>query len=162
MTRTPETLVPGSGSLDGATHRFPVRVYYENTDAAGIVYHSEYLKFAERARTEWLRLMGVDHGDLREHHGIAFAVRGCTCDFRAPARLDDLLIVVTRLVAAGGASLELTQDVTRDGTVLVAMTFRLACMGLADGRAARLPRGLRHALRETLAAYPETPSSSSL
>ncbi|MCC2664562.1 MAG: ybgC, partial [Geminicoccaceae bacterium] len=99
--------ISGSGSIAGGVHRLPLRVYYEDTDAAGIVYHAAYLEFAERARTEMLRCLGLDHGGLRDRFGLAFAVRRCVIDYLAPARLDDLLIVSTRLLRRGGASLEL-------------------------------------------------------
>ncbi len=88
---------PREGSLQGDAHRFPVRVYYEDTDAAGIVYYANYLKFIERARTEMMRLYGVEHEKARQSGGAAFIVRRCEIDYRAPARLDDELVVETRL-----------------------------------------------------------------
>jgi acyl-CoA thioester hydrolase len=128
-----------SGVIERGAHRLPVRVYYEDTDAGGIVYHANHLKFAERARTEMLRCLGLDHQTLRARFKLAFAVRRCVADFRAPARLDDLLEVETRLVRAGGASLDLTQEI-RNGTRLLArLELRLAVLD-AGLRAARLPR----------------------
>lgn len=119
-------------------YRMPVRVYYEDTDAAGIVYYANYLRFVERARTEMVRAIGVDHQTLLSDHGIAFAVRRCTADYRRPARLDDLLEVESRLTRLGGASMEMDQVVRRDGTTLVDCKLKLAVMTL-DGRPARLP-----------------------
>jgi acyl-CoA thioester hydrolase len=133
------------GVIEGGVHRWPVRVYYEDTDAGGIVYYANHLKFAERARTEMLRCLGLDHRILRARFGLAFAVRRCVADFCAPARLDDLLEVETRAVRLGGASLDLTQDI-RDGTrVLAHLELRLAVLD-ARLRAARMPQELRTAL----------------
>ena len=123
-------------------HMFPVRVYYEDTDAGGVVYHASYLRFAERARTEMLRGLGFDHAALRDRHGLAFAVRRCEAEFVRPARLDDLLEVRTRPGPVSGAAFWLVQDVVRGGDVLVAMRLRLVCVR-ASGRAARLPAALR-------------------
>jgi len=123
-------------------HRFPVRVYYEDTDAGGIVYHSAYLRFAERGRTEWLRELGFDHSGLRETTGAGFAVARAEIDYVRPALLDDLLEVETRIVKAGGASTWLEQDVLRDGEPIVRMVLRLAFMG-GDGKPHRIPDQLR-------------------
>ncbi len=96
-------------------HVFPVRVYYEDTDTAGIVYYANYLKFAERARTEMLRAAGIEQRVLAEETGVAFAVRSCSADYLAPARLDDLLEIRTRVAGLQGATIEMEQSVTRDG-----------------------------------------------
>ena len=137
----PDTLPP-SGTFDGALHRFPVRIYFEDTDAAGIVYYANYLKFAERARTEMLRRMGADHSGLMGDTGAAFAVRHLSADYRRPARLDDALHVVTRIDSVGGATLAVEQTVERDGEPLVVLTMKLAFM-TAGGRPARLPDAVR-------------------
>ncbi len=127
--------------MSAAVHRHPVRVYYEDTDAAGIVYYANYLKFAERARTEWLRDLGYDHRTLAERHGVRFAVRACRIDYRRPARLDDLLQVETRVRALTGARLVLDQTVLRDGEPLCAMEIVL--VALDDGlRPVRIERAL--------------------
>lgn len=131
----------------------PVRVYYEDTDAAGIVYYANYLKFAERARTESLRALGINQGQVLEETGVAFAVRRAAVDYRRPARLDDLLQVRTRLTAMGGATLEMDQEVVRDGAVLVALSFTLAAMSVT-GRAARIPPAVRALLSDRLASPP--------
>ena len=98
-----------SGHIDGGEHVLPVRVYYEDTDAAGIVYYANYLKYAERARTELLRLAGIRQSDVSREHGMAFAVCDCQVDYQSPARLDDLVEVRSRLVALRAASVEAEQ-----------------------------------------------------
>jgi acyl-CoA thioester hydrolase len=126
------------GSIEAGVHRIRIRVYYEDTDAAGIVYHAAYLEFAERARTEMLRCLGLDHRTLRARFGLVFTVRRCAIDYRAPARLDDLLEVATRLVRLSGASLELEQRVLCQGRLLAGLDLRLALLD-PDLRVARVP-----------------------
>ncbi len=137
------------GRLEGGRHLLPIRVYYEDTDASGIVYHANYLRFAERARTEMLRLIGIDQSRLRAEQGLAFAVRDCSIDFRRPARLDDLLEVRTRLLELTAATLRAEQLLWRGADLLVRIAVRVACVNL-EGRAARLPRTLREALEPYL------------
>jgi len=124
--------------------RFPVRVYYEDTDAGGVVYHANYLRFAERARTEFLRAAGIEQREMRERDGLGFVVRRCTIDFRASAHLDDRLDVVTRITGLRGAALEAVQEVMRDGETepLVVLDLVIACVN-ARGRPARLPQRVR-------------------
>ena len=138
-----------AASSPATVHRFAVRVYYEDTDAAGIVYYANYLKFAERARSEWLREIGSDEVKAMKASGLLFVVRRCEIDYRQPARLDDLLEVETRLVGAAGATLDLDQIVRRDGATLVEMRVKLACINAA-GRPARLPAALRAAFDDHL------------
>ena len=126
-------------------HIFPVRVYYEDTDAGGVVYHSNYLRFAERARTELLREHGVDHTSLMADSGLMFAVRRCEAEYVKPARLDDALEIRTRCIEASGASFWLEQLVQRAGETLVEMKLRLVCLKV-DGRPARIPETLRSML----------------
>lgn len=140
-----------SGSIEDGVHRLPVRVYYEDTDAAGIVYHADYLKFAERGRTEMLRCLGLDHGGLRDRYGLAFAVRRCVIDYHAPARLDDHLMVATRLVRLRGATIDLEQRIWRGDRLLVALDVRLALLGRSL-RPVRLPSALLAPLRAFKAA----------
>ena len=131
-------------------HLYPVRVYYEDTDAAGIVYHANYLRFAERARTEMMRCLGTEHRSLMHSDGVAFAVRSLDTEFFQPARLDDPLTVETRVDKLGGASMHLTQSVfgAADSTnPLVLMRVRLACID-GDLRPARLPGAVRAALTD--------------
>ena len=125
-----------------ALFTWPVRVYYEDTDASGIVYYANHLKYAERARTELLRALGLDHPALLERFGLVFAVRRCLADYRAPARLDDALEVITRLARLGGAAMDLVQEVSRDGCLLVRLDVRLALLSRSL-RPARVPQELR-------------------
>jgi len=134
-----------------AGHVFPLRVYFEDTDAGGVVYYANYLRYAERARSEWLRSLGFESSNYMESDGVAFAVRHCEADFIKPARLDDQLEVVTALLDAGGASLRLSQVVKRGGEDLVRMQIKLACMD-AKGTAARLPSGIRDKIQTQLNA----------
>ena len=129
----------------GLSHTMPLRVYYEDTDAAGIVYYANYLKFAERGRTEMMRDLGFAHSAIVEETGIVFTVRRCSIDYRAPARLDDALTVDTRVVEIGGATLLLDQQIRRDEDILVQIDMLVACVG-RDGRPRRVPAGLRGAL----------------
>jgi acyl-CoA thioester hydrolase len=122
-----------------AAHICPVRVYYEDTDAGGIVYYANYLKFAERGRTEMLREAGVGHRELWDSHGVAFAVRSMSADYIVPARLDDALTVHSRLMSLLGASMSAEQIIRRDDEDLVRLSVRLACID-QHGRPARLPR----------------------
>ena len=135
-----------SGRIDGNVHRYRVRVYYEDTDATGVVYYANYLKFTERARTELLRLLGADHSALDETAGNAWAVRRCTIDYLRPARLDDELEVGTRVLALGGASAEIEQVVRRGDVDLARLDLRLAFV-TPEGRPRRLPDALRETLQ---------------
>jgi acyl-CoA thioester hydrolase len=127
-----------------AEHRFPVRVYYEDTDAAGIVYYANYLKFAERARTEMMRAIGVEHRRMLDQTGVAFAVRRCEVDYLVPARLDDMLEVRTRILELSGAAIEAEQIVARDDSELARLKLVLVCIG-PRGRATRIPGAVRDA-----------------
>ncbi len=124
------------------THEFHLRVYYEDTDLAGIVYYANYLKFIERGRTEWVRSLGVDQSVLKERHGIVFAVRRVEADYLRPARFDDELVVNTALTSATGARIVLRQQVTRDGEVLFDAAVTLVALSDA-GTVARLPADIR-------------------
>jgi acyl-CoA thioester hydrolase len=131
-----------SGRLHGDTHILPVRVYYEDTDFSGIVYHASYLRFLERGRTDLLRLSGVDQSALHANgQGIIFAVRRMTIDYLLPARMDDVLHVETRTAEIRGASLTIAQRLTRGDDVIVTADVLVAA--LAGGRPARIPDELR-------------------
>jgi acyl-CoA thioester hydrolase len=127
------------------TYVHPVRVYYEDTDTAGIVYYANYLKFAERARTEMLRALGFDQVRIRAEADVAFAVRACNIEYLRPARLDEALTVETEVTKVGGASIGLIQTVKRGAETLVAMDVTLVCIR-ADGKAGRVPADVRAAL----------------
>ena len=145
---------PRRAAIAGGRHVFPLRVYYEDTDAGGIVYYANYLRFAERARTEMLRALGCEPAALGAREGIAFAVRRCEIDYLRPARLDDALEVHTGNLRLGGASLWADQVVRRGGDELVRLRLRLACIG-REGRPARLPETVRAALRPLAEAEAE-------
>ena len=136
-----------SGAAVGprTVHSMPLRVYYEDTDAAGIVYYANYLKFAERGRTEMMRELGFAHSRIAAETGLVFTVRRCSADYRAAARLDDMLTVETRIQEIGAATLTLDQQIRRDGETIVALDVLVACVG-RDGRPRRVPPGLRAAL----------------
>lgn len=127
------------------THLFETRVYYEDTDLGGIVYYANYLKFIERARTEFVRTLGIDQGRLKAEAGIVFAVRRIEADYLAPARFDDVLTVETALEAMTAARITMTQRVRRDSTLLFDARVTLVALG-PEGRPARLPAELRRAL----------------
>ena len=123
-------------------HRFDLRVYYEDTDLAGIVYYANYLKYIERARSEWVREKGIDQVALKAESGIVFAVARVEADYLSPARFDDLLQVRTQVAERGGARLVLAQDVWRGEVRLFASRVTLVALG-PEGRPGRLPAGLR-------------------
>lgn len=126
-------------------HRFALRVYYEDTDLAGIVYYANYLKFIERGRSEWVRGLGVDQGALRAEAGIVFAVRRVEADYLAPARFDDVLEVRTTLRGLTGARIDLAQEVWRGEDRLFAALVGLVALR-GDGRPGRIPAQVRAAL----------------
>ena len=124
------------------THRLDLRVYYEDTDLAGIVYYANYLKFIERARTEFVRSLGIDQMQLKSDAGIVFAVRRVEADFLVPARFDDQLGILTSVTDLTGARIVLGQKVVRDDTLLFDAAVTL--VALTDtGRPARLPAEIR-------------------
>ena len=125
----------------------PVRVSWEDTDAGGVVYHAQYLAFLERARSEWLRALGRGQDALRREHDLVFAVRAMQVDFRAPARLDDALQVGCVLRECRRASLVFTQEVRRDGALLLDATVRVAVLAGSDFRPKPLPEPLLRELQ---------------
>ncbi|PKP70532.1 MAG: tol-pal system-associated acyl-CoA thioesterase [Alphaproteobacteria bacterium HGW-Alphaproteobacteria-4] len=132
------------------THRFDLRVYYEDTDLAGIVYYANYLKFIERARSEWIAALGVDQMALKRAAGVVFAVRRVVADYLRPAHFGDALSVVSRLTAVSGARFEIDQQVLRGDSVLFAAEVTVVCLG-ANGAAARIPAEIRRLLAQDLA-----------
>ena len=131
------------GRFEGKRHIYPLIVYYENTDAGGVVYHANYLAFAERARSAMLNLLGFTNRNIAERHKVAIAVRQCTLDFRRPALLEDRITVESRVIKVGGASLGFEQKIMRGDDELVVIEIYLACMSLEELRAQRLPDELR-------------------
>ncbi|MDR5654062.1 tol-pal system-associated acyl-CoA thioesterase [Ruixingdingia sedimenti] len=129
------------------THVHPVRVYYEDTDLAGIVYYANYLKFIERGRSEWVRALGLDQARLKAEEGVVFAVRRVEADYLSPARFDDLLEVCTAPESLTGARIVLMQDVWRGAERLFSARVTLVAL-TAAGTPGRIPRRLRDALPE--------------
>jgi acyl-CoA thioester hydrolase len=124
-------------------HRYALRVYYQDTDAGGIVYHANYLNFAERARAEALRAMGIPHAEMVKKHAVMFVVRRVVLDYQRPARLDDELVIETRVVQVGGASATLRQEFWRDSDSLAVLEVSLGCVRPGDGKPARMPADWR-------------------
>jgi acyl-CoA thioester hydrolase len=137
---------PPGGRLEGKTHLFPVRVYYEDTDFSGIVYHANYLRFMERGRSEFLRLVGAGHqGMLAFPEPLVWAVRRMTVDFRKPARMEEALTVRTQVLELAGARMRLDQAVLKDGEVLVGADVEV-CIITMGGKPRRIPDSTRKKL----------------
>jgi acyl-CoA thioester hydrolase len=142
--------IPLDGEIRGGQHVLTVRVYYEDTDFTGIVYHANYLRYMERGRTNYLRLLGADHRALfeeteREAPGFAFVVRSMNIDFLKPARMDDVLEIFTGPQEVKGASITLHQRVMRGDELLVEASVRVAFV--SSGRARPIPKPLRIAMK---------------
>ena len=137
-------------------HRYTLRVYYEDTDAGGVVYHANYLRFAERARTEALRALGIPHAELVEHFSLMFMVRHAEVDYLRPARPDDSLVVETEVLTVGGASVTLRQAVRNATGVCARLKLRLACIkaGTGGNKPGRLPPRWRNVLQAMCDARP--------
>ena len=131
-------------------YSFPVRVYFENTDAGGVVYHGEYLKFLERARTEWLRHLGFDHQALARHHRIVFVVTQAAVDFLKPARLDDSVAVSVQLESLGKVRCIFNQEIRREAELLVRAKITVACVTGEHFKPAEIPEALRRKMQASL------------
>lgn len=129
------------------THKFPIRVYYEDTDMAGIVYYANYLKFIERARSEYVRDLGVDQTELKTKKGVVFAVRRVEADYLEPASFDDVLVVETSIEGSTGARMVMAQNVMRGDTVLFTALVTIVAIRLSDGSPTRLPAEIRQVIR---------------
>ncbi len=134
-------------SLPDLGHRTDYRIYYEDTDAAGMVYYANYLKFAERARTEWLRSLGFEQSLLLKDEGIGFVVHHCEIDFLKPAKLDDLITLETRLQELGKVRMTMQQVVKRGDTILAELSVGLACVD-RNSKPVRWPQALISALEK--------------
>jgi len=135
-----------SGKDSGTEFRIAVRVYYEDTDAGGVVYYANYLRFCERARTEWLRDRGFSQQSLMAEAGLAFVVRRLTADYVGSAKLDDELDVLTSIERLGGASIVFAQRILRDGSCLFEARVTVACIDLARHAATAMPAEIRRRL----------------
>ena len=131
-------------------YSFPVRVYFENTDAGGVVYHGEYFKFLERSRTEWLRHLGFDHQALARNHRVVFIVTSVVADFLKPARLDDMLAVSVQLESLGKVRSIFAQEVRREDEVLVKAKVTVACVTGESLKPVEIPEPLRKKMEASL------------
>lgn len=131
-------------------YSFPVRVYFENTDAGGVVYHGEYFKFLERARTEWLRHLGFGHQALARDHGMVFVVTAMAIDFQKAARLDDNLAVSVRLESLGKVRCVFAQEVRRDDDVIVVAKVTVASLAAESFKPVEIPAALRKKMEASL------------
>ncbi len=127
---------------DRPNFSWPCRVYWEDTDAGGVVYYANYLKFMERCRTEWLRALGIDQWRLREERGVQFAVVDLKIAYRKPALLEDEIAVTATLERLGGATIDFTQTVRRGEEILVEAGVRVACVDAAKMNACAIPKDL--------------------
>lgn len=121
---------------------WPIRVYYEDTDSGGIVYYANYLKFMERARTEWLRALGFTQRDLAEREGVVFVVRSLAIEYLRPSRFDDSLQVTVEPVKVGAGQIVVAQEVRRAAELLASAEVRLACVNVATLRPVRIPQAV--------------------
>lgn len=131
----------------GSTSPFRYRVYWEDTDAGGVVYHARYLQFLERARSDWLAGLGVSQTELRSGQGLVFAVTRMELDFRKPARLEDELDVSVCVQAVGRARIDFSQQIRRGDQVLIEAKVRAACLDAERFAPVRMPAGIREKLR---------------
>lgn len=155
--RLPEVLQPGAEN----GFVWPIRVYYEDTDAGGIVFYANYLKFFERARTEWLRECRIDQHRLARETGVLFVVRSTAVDYRAPARLDEVLTVVSRVERLGRASVDFAQAAWRGDVLLATGDIRVACVEQRALRPIPIPEDVHAALRRGPGKGPAAVSTAS-
>ncbi len=128
---------------------WPVRVYYEDTDGGGVVYHANYLKFMERARTEWLRSLGFEQTELRTEMGIIFVVRGLKIQYRRPACLNDVLTVITKLIRVGRSLLEFEQTIQRGDVILTESIIEVVCVDANQFKPVSIPTEIRNMMQLT-------------
>jgi acyl-CoA thioester hydrolase len=147
-----------AGRIEGETHVLPIRVYFEDTDCAGVVYHANFLKFCERGRSDFIRLLGIEHQSLanpEQGEPAVFVVRRVEIDYLKPGRMDDVLEVVTSCAEIGSASLKLAQDVRRDGT-LIARALVSVVLVSRSGKPQRIGAVVRNALQRFVNQARET------
>jgi acyl-CoA thioester hydrolase len=144
-------MTPQSGVIEGGVHRFPVRVYFEDTDLSGVVYHAGYLRFMERARSDMLRLAGIDQRAVFEAGEGAYAVADLSIRYVSPARLDDALVVETRVTRVRAAACEIEQFIRRSGELITRALVTAALVG-PDGRPKRQPQNWRETFERLSAA----------
>lgn len=134
-----------------------VRVYHEDVDGSGLVYHANYLKFLERARTEWLRALGFEQTELAARHGVAFVVRSLSIEYEKPASFNDALTVTVQLAELKGGQILLEQAIARGGEALARAGVRIACVNTASLRPVRIPDSIAEALGRCIAGFPQDP-----
>lgn len=132
--------------LEDSQFVWPIRVYYEDTDSGGVVYHSNYLNFMERARTEWLRALGFEQTALKNELGMLFVVHSMHIAFKSPAYFNDMLAVQNQLVKAGHGSIEFLQTIVRNGQVLLEAKVKLACVDAASFKPQGIPVAVKQAI----------------
>ena len=135
---------PHSGIIKRNIHYFPLRVYYEDTDIGGVVYYANYFKFMERARSEMLRVLGIDQAKMLDYNNsddVSFVVRHAEVEFKAPARFDDSLIVTTEILKVGGASIVMKQNILNENKILIESIIKAAVIG-ENGKAKRMPKSI--------------------
>lgn len=125
-------------------HDFPIRVYYDDTDAGGVVYHANYFKFTERARTEYLRSMGFENTKIRDQHGIIIVVKTLEAEYHSPSRLDDFLTIQTRILSVKNTSFVMEQKAIRDGICIFNMNVVCVCIN-GEGRPSKIPDDVKEA-----------------
>jgi acyl-CoA thioester hydrolase len=130
-------------NASGVSHKMQIRIYYEDTDAGGVVYYANYLRFAERGRMEFLRAQGYDHRAVCQDQNVELVARHVEVDYRAPARLDDFLDIETRVLECKNSSVTMGQTVSREGVVLNEIKVTLVAVNLSSMRAVRIPQQLR-------------------
>ena len=136
---TYETPTIKGNLFDDKTFSFPIRIYYEDTDAGGIVYYANYLKYAERARTEYLRHLGLNQDTLLKEQGVGFVVRDCHISYKSPAKLDDALNITCKITDLKGVSLKMEQKLYRGDTILCEIEITLVFLSLQNMRPTKIP-----------------------
>lgn len=134
-----------------ATFSWPVRVYYEDTDSGGVVYHANYLNFMERARTEWLRALGFEQTDLKVKLQVIFVVHSMALQFKSPARFNDEIVVQSQIIRVGHGSVEFTQTITRAAQTLIIANVKLACVNSETFRPTPIPEVVKSAMENVSA-----------
>ena len=137
-------------ALDRSLFVWSIRVYYEDTDSGGVVYHANYLNFMERARTEWLRALGFEQTELKTAQGIIFVVHSMTLSFKSPAHFNDMLAVKSQCNKMGYGSMEFLQTITRNEQVLLEATVKLACVETVNFRPTGIPNAVKQAISTTI------------
>jgi acyl-CoA thioester hydrolase len=138
---------------NSSTYTWPIRVYYEDTDAGGVVYHSNYLNFMERARTEWLRALGFEQTDIKEKLGVIIVVHSLSISFKSPAYFNDLLDIHCDVVKIGRGSIELAQTITRNGVLLISAHVKAAFVNSASFKPVGIPADIKEAMLQKFVRY---------